>query len=145
MLGDGKRHPSDVHLLKRVLSDGGRSHLRRYGQHRRRIQVGGSDPGDQVRSSRPRRRKAHPHLPRRPGITVGGVRRSLLVAREDGTDGVIRQHMVQDDGRPARDPKNGVHTLSQEALADDLRTAQFHSFLLRHDRNTAPVLADVTI
>ena len=86
VLGDGQRDPGDVGFLKGVGADQLAAHLSGDADDRRRIEHGCGNSRDHVGRAGSRSRDGDAHLPAGARVTVGHVRRSLLVAHQDVMD-----------------------------------------------------------
>ncbi len=126
VFGDRQGDGSDIHFLKSIGPDHRRSYLPGDGDHRGRIHVGGSQPGDQVGGPRAGGGHTDPYPAAGAGIPIGRVGGRLLVARQHVVDGIIRQRVIQVNHRPTRNTKDDLHSLPHQALPDDLCSCQSH-------------------
>ena len=86
-LGDRLEHAHDVDELVGLLVELVEGRLAGQRDHRRVVEVGVGDPGDEVRGARPERRHRHRRAAGQPPVDVGHERRALLVAGRDVADG----------------------------------------------------------
>ena len=126
--GDGHGDAGDVHLLKRILADEVFSHVAGDEHHGGGIQMGGGDAGDQIGAAGAGGGEADAHLAGAAGIAVGGVGCALFVGGENVLDlaGISVQRVIHIEDRAAGIAENGVNTLFQQTLDQDLRTCHLH-------------------
>ena len=103
MLGTGAGDTGDIRFLEGIVADEQAVDLTGKDDQRNGIHISRCQSGHRVGSPRTGSHEADPHLARRPGVTVGGVHRSLFVAHQKMTDlfRVFRQGVIQAQNRPA--------------------------------------------
>ena len=113
VLGDRDGDADDVHFLEAVLAQQRRGDIAGDCHQRYRVQVGGGDAGDQVGGAGARGRNHHADPPGGAGIAVGGMRRALLVRRDDMLDlvGVLVKLVVDVQYRAARVAKHHIDAM----------------------------------
>ena len=145
VLGAGPGDADDVGLLERIVPDHRGVDLPRQHHHRDRVHVGRGYPGHGVGGPRAGGDEADPRPPRRAGVPVGGVDRTLLVTDKDVLQRRVEERVVQRQHRAAREAEDDLHPLRQERLDDHLGAGDRHRPVLSLPvARTAPSEADVT-
>ena len=122
VLGHRQGDAVDVDLLEGVLAQQGRHHVAGDRDHRHGVQERGPDPGDEVRGARAGRPHAHADAAGHPGVPVGGVGATLLVADQDVAQlRVVAQDVVEREDHAARVAEEDIDALAQHRLAQDVR------------------------
>ena len=129
VLGDAHGDAGDVALLEGVRPDGGRRHLARDHDERRRVHVGVGQRRDDVGRSRSARHHGDTGSARDHGVPLGHVARPLLVAHQDVADGGVDDRVVDREDGAARQAEHHVDPLHLEALDEGLRPCQLHLVL----------------
>src|SRR5206468_4125180 len=89
--------------------------------HRRVADVGGGDPGDEIRRAGSGRHQARRGQPGHARQAVGHEGRALLVAHVDVLDAlVVVEHVEDVEERRAHDPEHVAHLLDLQQLDDGL-------------------------
>ena len=86
VLCDRHYHAGDIHLLKGILAEGGKVHVRRDRHHRNGIHISRGDPRHKIGRAGAAGRHADAHFSGRPGIAVRRMCRALLMACQDMMD-----------------------------------------------------------
>ena len=121
------RDADRVDLLEGVAADPGRRHLTGQDHQRNRVHEGRGDTGDGVRGARTGGDEGHARAPGRARVSVGGVRRALLVTDQHVLDGVLLVDLVVDvQYSPPGVPEDAFHALVLEELHDDLPATELH-------------------
>ena len=125
MLGDWLGDADDVGLLKGVPPHHGPGDLTGDGDDGRAVHVRRREAGHQVGGAGPRGRDAHAGPAAGPGVTIGRMRRGLLVADEDVPEpGVLRQRVIERHDRAAGIAEQQIHALLEQCPAEDLGAGQ---------------------
>ena len=135
--GAGDTHR--VHLLKGIVADQFGGHLTGEDYHGCRVHIGGGDTGHRIGQTRPRGHQDHSRLARGPGVAIGGVGGSLLVAYQHMLDIVLLvEGIVNMQYSTARITEQVFDTLLLKATDDNLGAGQFHSGLLTSSIGSVP-------
>ena len=124
VLDDRPGHADDIGLLEGVLADQAGFHLAGDDHHRHGIHPGIGDAGQQIGRARSAGRHADADFSRRPGITAGGERAALFMARQNNPDGRIGQRLVKFDGRAAGIGETEFDAEPPQRFDGNLRPAQ---------------------
>jgi hypothetical protein len=109
-----------VGFLERIGPHQRRPHLTRDRDERDRVHLRVEQSGNEVGRARTRGREAHADASGRPRVPAGGERRGLLVARQDVTDRVPVQLVVQRHDRSARISEDDVDAFIRQDVEDQL-------------------------
>ena len=122
VLGNRHGHACNVNFLKAVSADKIGADIRGNGNERNGIHKCGCDAGDEVGRTRTRRCQNNAYLAGGAGIAVCRMRCALLVRRQNMADavGILVQFIINVQGCAARITKNGVGTLFQQCLKQNL-------------------------
>ncbi len=134
MLCHGHRHIEDIRLLERIAAEHLQIDLSRDSHHRDRVHVRRCDARHKVCRAGPRGRNTDADAPRRTRITVGGMRRVLLMRHEDLTDLRLSiKCIVERQNHAAGVSKHRIHILLSQARENRLRASHFirHPFIDR--------------
>ena len=123
VLGHRQGDAGDVDLLEGVLAEERGRDVAGDGDDRDRVELGGGDPGDEVRGGGAGGAQADAHPAGGAGVAVGGVGGALLVADEDVAQvGVVAQDVVERQDDAARVAEQDVDALAEDRLHDDVGT-----------------------
>ena len=125
VLDDRQRHAEHVQLLEGVGAHQRGADLAGDHHHRRRIQEGIGDAGDQVRRARARRGHAHADAAAGAGVAVGSQRGALFVAHQDVLELRAGQGVVEGHDGAARVAEQQVHALGLECARQQLGAVLF--------------------
>ena len=129
MLGDGQRDAGHVRFLKRIRADQRRSDLPGDAHDRRRVHHGRGDAGDQIGRAGAGGGHRHADFAGGAGVTVGHVRRALLVPDQDVVNlRILAQRIVEGQNRPAGIPKHQVHAFAEQTFKNNFCAGEFHRF-----------------
>ena len=125
MLGNRLGDPDDVGLLKGIAPQHGPGDLPSDGNDWCAVHVRRGQSSHQVGGAGTRGCDAHTGAAGGPGITIGRMRRGLLVADEHVTEpGVLRQCVIERHDRAAGIAEQQVDALFEQCTAEDLGTGE---------------------
>jgi hypothetical protein len=144
VLRDRNRDPRDVRLLERIGAEQCARHLTSDSHERSRIHPRVRNRRHEVRCTWPARCDTHAHAPRGPRVTFRSVTGALFMTAQHMTQpvAILPHRVVERHDRAAGDAEHDLDPLSDERLAEDLRSAA-QLGLVCH-ASTAPWLAFVT-
>ena len=120
-LRDRLEHPRDVDVLVRLLVDLVDPGLPGERDHRRAVEVGVGDAGDEVRRARPQRRHRDRAAAGEPAVDVGHERGALLVAGRDVADARVVGERLEDVHRLlAGHGEDVLAALGREAVDEEV-------------------------
>ena len=138
VLRHGERDPCDVDLLECILAkqcggDIAGDHHHRHGVEHRR-----ADPRHQVGRPWPRRSEADADAPGCTGVSIGGVRRSLLVADKDVAQArMVGENIVERQDDAAWVAPDHINTLQEERLTEHIGADAWARTVARTDATVA--------
>ena len=131
VLSHGESRAGDVSLLERVCADCGASDLSGYRDDRNRIHHRRGKPGDEVGRTRTRSCECDADFTRGASVTIGCVRRTLLVSYEHVAElRVPAQHAIQRQNRAAREAKYDIDAFVQKRLANNVAACKCLSHIV---------------
>ena len=131
VLGDRERDSGNVDLLKRVGADDRLGDLPGQRNHRHRIEHRRGDPGDEVGRPWTRSRQADADLAGGSGVSVGRMRRALLVSHQDVVQIELWQDVVERDHGAPGISEDDLDTFSLQRLTQHSRAGLTGAWLLR--------------
>ena len=142
MLCDRHGDSCDINLLKAVLADQVHAGVPRYGDQWDRVGLRCGECGDEVCRAGAGRCEHNACFPGYARISVGGVRRPLLMCAADRADAVAAgiQLVINGQDSPARIAKYGVDIVLLQYFEDDpcarvlhITTFQFNGIILQEN------------
>ena len=131
-LRDRLQHPHDVDELVRLLVELVETGLAGDRDHRRAVEEGVGDAGDEVRRARPEGRHGHRGPAGQAAVDVGHERGALLVAGRDVADADSRGERVEDVHRLlAGDREDVLAALRGEAVDEEVGGGPRHQVGMR--------------
>ena len=124
MFGDRHGDAVDIDFLEGIFAQKRQCHVAGDGNDRNTVHIGSRNTGDKIGGTRPAGRHADTDFSGRTGVAVRCVGGTLLMGSQIVIDliSVFVKCIIYIQDRTARITKNGIHTLLEQALDDDIRT-----------------------
>ena len=126
VLGAGPGNADNIDFLKSIVTDKRRGHLPGQDDKGNGIRVGCGNTGDGVGSPGARGDQANPHLPRGPGIAIGGVHGGLFMTHQHMLDRRTGKFVINIVESASGETEDAIYSLAGEAFHQNLRAGEKH-------------------